>query len=66
MKCTPSTEKLFAQHIQDIWDAIDECYERQDYEEADRLYDNHLGRAYADYFTVTGLQYGKPNYTPSN
>ena len=58
MKCSRSTEKLFARHIQDIWNAIDECYQRQDYEEADRLYDHHLGRAYADYFTVTGLQYG--------
>jgi len=61
MKCSPTVEKLFAAHIDDIWQSYEECVNDGDYEEADRIYDRHLGRAYNDYFIITGKQYGETN-----
>ena len=60
MKCSSTVEKLFAHHIDYIWEVYEECVKSGDYEEADKIYDKHLGRAYADYFRVTGKQYGEP------
>lgn len=60
MKCSSTVEKLFADHIDYVWEVYDECVASGNYEEADKVYDKHLGRAYADYFRVTGKQYDKP------
>lgn len=57
MNCSPTVEKLFAEQIDYMWEVYQECVDAGDYEEADRIYDKHLGRAYADYFRVTGKDY---------
>jgi len=57
MTCSPTVEKLFRDHIDYIWTVYQECLDSGDYEEAERIYDKHLGRAYSDYFKVTGKQY---------